>query len=229
MTRINRQGHGRYEAEVTVPLLTDAAVPLMFVCRICDVFSVVVEFDARSAEIPIIDQYPCPKGHITTLVDKLVAVEAVSGRTRVIAPRTRESAAISSLDMPTALNLLTAARAVLDQGEGFDRLSTAMEASPAPIRRLRPAKMERDQWIALAGVIVALIVGLLPIITDRGSADQTTIEIHLENPERPGDQDDQGNQTGDGGGPGKEEVELATTRSSEGDSQTPRGDGKGKP
>lgn len=186
------RGDGSWEVVIGTPEFDAPYDIVIYVCRICEIHTGPVEF--RIGErIPPIDHVRCPKGHLLTLPSVVIMRDIHDAtRWRRPVPVEREKISAGSLDLDTGLRLYASAQAVLDRKASAESLSQALDASPDPIRNLKPKKMTFERWMTVAALVVALIGPMLPTLLEHGSVDEQTIVIRLEQTEAPGNGPDEG-------------------------------------
>lgn len=162
--------------------LTQAGDPLPIpaVCRTC-AKPVVMGLLATRKELPLqrAGQWRCPHcGGMATLPEQLVLIDSGTGeRVEAIGPD-RVEVRVSAITMAELLRLSQAAQAVRAGREGAEeRLGRVLDDAPEPVRRLRD-RMRPGEWIALAGVLIALAAYLTPILKDDGQVtEQQLVEV----------------------------------------------------
>lgn len=172
-------GGPRTKVGVTLPDVS-AGFEVISVCDRCN-GSVSTGRWAKPADLPISRQgswrHSC--GGTGRMPDEYEVGDQRTGRRLDAYSRApHEAIVLSAITLAELLRLSQAARAVEQGRSGAEeRLDRVLAEAPEPIRRLRD-RWTREQKLSLAGVIIALVALLMPLLKDDGAVtEEKLVEI----------------------------------------------------
>jgi hypothetical protein len=182
----SRRTDGHYVLDVNGPVLGAAELPSFGICTRCwQPHYAGAMF--RVEDVPLRDGYLrgalCPRGHLLIEPDYFNFMDnSPRHEPRILhvrRPKGQELSGAGWLTRQQADSLLDAARAVIEGRDQSGAFAKALAEAPEPIKRLRKPNMTRDQWIALASLVVAVVSAAFTGVTVAQGAEDKVSSDHL--------------------------------------------------